>query len=210
MTALQILDRSTGEIIGAVDASSVLAAAGIVDVRLADMDELAGFIDDVRELKAIAVEASNLASDETIRRLDRNGKWTWRDDRFEVKAASPEAGTTVYDTSMLREALTILVSTDVISAEGAIAALEPIKPTAPVPYGVLRELHEHLVDEFEVSESLLAEVEALLLAEPNVTYKQHPAGIKALLKIPAAKGPIEACRELVDAPRRTAKVRRIA
>lgn len=217
MTSLQILDRTTGEIIEADAADAMLAAAGIIDLSVAGLEEIAAFMDDVRALKSIATEAGNLASDEAIRRMDRLAKWTWRGSLHEVKAASPEAGTTVYDTPALRDALATLVSDGVISAEGAVAALEPIYPTAPVPYELLRRTIMLLEDLFardeiapHVWDNVITDLGALLLAEPDVTYKQHAAGIKALLKIPAAKGPVEACRELVDSPRRIAKVRRIA
>lgn len=217
MSDLHILDRTTGEIIVPHDCNAVLAGAGIIDVRLAEMNQLAGFIESVRLFKSIATEAAGEAGDELIRRMDRDGKWTWRDDHYEAKAPSPEAGTTVYDTAMLHEALTTLVAVDVISVDGARAALEPIYPTASVPYDLLRWIMGLLNDlagsdkiDARLWDDVVSEVERLLLAEPDVTYKQHAAGIKALLKIPAAREPIEACRELVDRPRRTAKVKWIA
>lgn len=209
---LHILDRTTGEIIVPHDCNAVLAGAGIVDLRLAEMNQLAGFIESVRVFKSIATEAAGEAGDELIRRMDRDGKWTWRDDCYEAKSASPEAGTTVYDTTRLHEALVTLLAADVVSVDGARAALEPIYPTAPVPYELLWRVRAGLEGELadDVYDRTLREVEALMLGEPEVTYKQHANGIKALLKIPAAREPIEACRELVDRPRRTAKVKWIA
>lgn len=50
---------------------------------------------------------------------------------------------------------------------------------------------------------------AVELVTPEPYRKQKAAGIKALLKVPAARDAVEACRVEVEPPRRTAKVKRV-
>lgn len=217
MSTLALVDMGTGELVDAVDARALLAAAGIANVGDAHSAQLAAFIDEAEKLRCVASEAKGIAGDELISRMDRDGKWTLRTDGFEVKSASPEAGAVAYDTARLHEALSTLVTVDVISPAGARAALEPVKPMATVSYDLLRRI-AGLLDDFATNDkvdavwwdAVLGEVEDVLLTEPAVTYRQHAAGIKALLKIGHAREAIEACRIAVQPPRRTAKVRRTA
>ncbi len=165
--ALALIDRATGEVVHA-DASSLLASAGIDDVRDAATNALAAFMHNVTTLRGIANEAQGMASDELVARLDRNGKWTLREGGYEIKSSSPEAGTVAYDTDLLREALAELVGEGVVSAQGANAALQRVDPPAPVSYALLHTIRLGLQGSLDFPEfdALMSEIETLVGDEP--------------------------------------------
>lgn len=204
---LQVFNTDTGEVIRAVAASDLLAAAGLGYLPDAGSDELAEFTDSARQLKSVATEAQGIVSDELIRRMDMDGRWTIREGRYEIKGASPDAGTLAYDVEKLRAALADLVTDKVITAKAAHAAVEITRPTAPVPYPLLRRVH-YILTVGNRTAAIADEVEQLLLAEPEPTYTVRLVGVKALLKIPAAREAITACQITVDPPRRVARVKR--
>ncbi len=211
MTTLQLIDGA-GEVLALVDSSRLLAAAGIHDVSESDVVELAAFTENAAELRRIADEAQGIVGDELVRRLDMNGRWTLRDGEFEIRAASPEAGTTAYDHEPLVAAVTALVADGVISQTAADAALAPVKPPAEVPWPLLYRAVEALCGELGMAEdaALADELERLLDHEPATTYRQQHAGIKALLKIPGAREAVAACQVTAVPPRRKATVKRKA
>lgn len=199
-----IVDIVTGEVI---DARTVLAAAGIHDLSEASVGELAAFIYNSTHVYSIVSEAKGEASDEIVGRLDTEASWTRRVGEWEIKAPSPAAGSVSYDVDLLREALEVLVHARVISREAAWNALEPIRPTIEVSYRLLRDIIRAL-DGHETADCVFSDIEQLLLGEPEPTYKLRLAGVKALLKIPAARERIEHCQVAVTPPRRVAKVTR--
>lgn len=127
MRALSLV-TDAGEVVDAVDAGTLLMAAGIGDVDIATNDDLARFVDRATDLRHIATEAQSIASDELVRRMDHDGRWTLRTPTHEVKAPSPEAGTVAYDLKKLIDALDALVGQDAISKEAAHAAVELVCP----------------------------------------------------------------------------------
>lgn len=199
-----IVDIVTGEVL---DARAVLASAGIESLNEADTSELAAFVYSVSQFFSIASEAKGQASDELVARLDAEASWTHRIDDWEIKAPSPAAGSLTYDVDLLREALEELVTLRVISREAAWNALEPVRPTIEVSYRLLRDVIRAL-DGYELADDIFNEIAQLLLGEPEPTYKLRLAGVKALLKIPAARTVIEPCQIDVTPPRRVAKVTR--
>lgn len=210
MTSLALINRSTGQLVEAVDATRLLAAAGITDPRGAETRDLAAFSDDAAVLKRIAAEAQAVAGEEMIRRMDQRASWTLHEEGYTIKAPSPEAGTTAYDVDMLHDALMELQRDGVIDAEGAAGALEESMTTAPVPYDLLRDTLEVLDGDVNppVVERVAAALIDLLDAEPEPTYRPRLSGIKALMKVPAARERIEACIVKTDPPRRVARVKR--
>jgi hypothetical protein len=221
MTTLPQLVDPAGEVIQAITADDVVRAAGL-ELHVADKIDLATFMDGCAHLEAIAKEAREDAGQEMIRRLDRDGAWTYREGGLEVKAPSPAAGTTRYDTDALREALEQLVAEDVISGDAARNALEPIWPTAQIDQPTLKVLALTLggIDndgrpldpdtDQAMRRMALETVEAAIEQLAEVTYKQKPAGIKALLKIPAAAAAVDACKVEVAPPARKATIRRVS
>lgn len=209
MTELQLLDPQTGEILRPVSAVDLLAAAGIGPDS--SVGERAAFIDHARELKGIASEAQGIVSDALIAEMDRNGRWTLREDGYEIKGSSPDAGTLAFDVPSLRLALAELVTEGIITAAAANAGLEVSVPTAAVPYNVLRSAIAALDGQLtpDGSDDLRGVLEALVLAEPDPQYTPRLGAIKALLKIPAARRVIELCTTDTPPPRRTARVKRV-
>lgn len=209
MSGLMVINRESGEAIAAVDANALLAAAGIDDLQAAETVELAQFADNTRQLQSVAAEARGVVSDELVRRLDRAGSWTWREGGWEVKSASPEAGTTRYHTGLLRDALAQLVADGVISPEGARSAVDIDVATVAVPYELLRRVRGLLDSMLGGGANTMAEIDELLADEPAPSYYQRPAGIRNLSRIPAARVAIEACRLPATPPPRAARVRRV-
>lgn len=208
MTALTLIHD--GELLPAIDARSLLAAAGIQSLRDAETVQLADFTDKADELRRIADEAKGAVSDEILRRLDMGGKWTLHEGPFKLSAPSPSAGSVGYDVDKLRAALADLATAEVISAEGANGAVETIAATASVPYALLRRVLDSLDGELDLPDeaTLRADVEDVVAAEPEPTYKLRLGGVDRLRKIPAAREAIEECRVDLPAPRRRAKVTR--
>jgi hypothetical protein len=103
---LQVLDRRTGE---------------LLDVREAETEQLAAFDVNAQELRAEIADAQAIVSDELVRRLDRDLLWTQRfgdpksGAQFEVKTASPAAGTDVYNPVILWAELVKLIARNTIS-----------------------------------------------------------------------------------------------
>lgn len=206
MNTLALIDTGTGEVV-APDARGFLQAAGITDLAAAEVEQLAQFIDNTDHLRRIAAEAKSEAGDELIARMDRNGRWTLRTPRFAIKSSSPQAGTIGYDVDRLHDALIALAAAGVISREGSWAALEPVHPTVAVSYNFLRAILPAL-DGSDATDDVYEEVRRLLLDEPEMTYRVKPAGVNALLKVPAARQAIEACQITTAPPRRVARVKR--
>jgi hypothetical protein len=211
-TSLTLLDPA-GELVQAVDAHSVLYAAGVPDVRYAMACDLAPVMEKLTELKAIVSEAHGLASDRLVALCDQDGCWTRHEGEYTIRTSSPTAGTTGYDVDRLRAVLADLVADDVISAAGANNAVETLHPTASVPYSVLRGLLaviDGTADEPAVIEAH-HHISDLLLDEPEPTYKLKAAGVNALLKLGGeAAEAIAACQVAVEPGRRRAKVTRAA
>ena len=210
MTGLTLFHPDGGEVIEAVDAATLLYAAGVADVRQAGTDELAEVTEKLGDLKALANEADGVVSDELVRRLDMGGKWTLHEGDYTIKSSSPTAGTVSYDVDELGGVLANLVADEVISEAGANGALECIEATASVPYALLRTISLALdgqADQFD-HEMAAQWVENLLNAEPEPSYKVKLAGVNALLKVPAAREAVEACQVVSEPGRRRAKVTR--
>jgi hypothetical protein len=204
MTTISLFDPTSGEVVRAVDARALLTAAGLGDLADAHTIALAEFSLHCAELRSIASEAAAVVGDELISRLDARAKWTLRQDGFEIKTQSPEAGTLAYHTGLLRHALLTLVEDDIISPEGSNAALERVEENVSVPYWMLHDFAKAMNPG-----PTAAMLNELLLAEPEPRYRQHAAGIKALLKVPAARDLIQAAQVPILPPRRVAKVRRV-
>ncbi len=210
MTDLQIMEPS-GEL-KAIDAGSLLAAAGILAVDEAATVDLAEFDANVAHLKRIADEARATVGDELVRRLDRRGSWTVREHGYEIKSSSPEAGTTGFDSGLLHDALARLVDDGVIEREAASRALEVVEPSVLVPCSLLRDLRDALDGEHDMDheDRLRLTLGELLRDEPEPRLVQHRAGINALLKVPAARVAVQACEISLTPPRRKATVKPIA
>lgn len=206
MSSLALVDTGTGELVDTVDARSLLAAAGIAAVQLASNEQLATFMADADELRRVASEAKGQVGNELIARMDRNGKWTLRAGGFEVKGAAPEAGTIAYDIDRLCRALADLVASGAISYEGQAAAIEVVHPTVAVSYPFLRDVLCAL--DGSQDQVVYEEIRRLLLGESEPTRRIKAAGVKALLKVPAARAAIESCQITAEPPRRTARIRR--
>ena len=188
-----------GEVVEAVDAISLLYAAGVPNVRDADTETLAATDEKLTELKRIADEAALLVSDENVRRLDLAASWTYHVGPYTIKSSSPAAGSVAYDLDDLRVALADLVTRGLISADGANGAVETIQPTAAVPYALLRALRAGLDCELDPPnyDRLVRLLDDLL------------AGVTRLLKLGGEVAEaITACQVAVQPARRKAKVTR--
>jgi hypothetical protein len=180
-TKLALLDRSTGELAPAVTADALLRAAGIADVRDADDEALTVFLDRLKTLGSIATEARTIAGAELTSRMDRRGAWTLRAaGGLKAAAASPTAGTEVWDDKALKAAVDDLVDEGLIEREAADAA---IKYETPEP--VLKRKASGVLALVRLGGAVAAAVEACRTQGdpkapeqrlPNVTRPATPRG----------------------------------
>lgn len=189
--ALAVLDRTTGE---------------VLEVNAAETDQLVGFVVNLDELRAGLAEAEQIVLDEMLERLDRSGNWTHRvatanGRHYEIKAPSPEAGTTGYDPLVLERELDDLVDAREIDRRAAEAALErTVTITYRLPWGTSYE-------------DLLADLRTLPIPgeASALERKPRPAGINALVKIGGkAKRAAARARVRTPAPKRKPKVKEVA
>jgi hypothetical protein len=208
---LQVLDPGAGELVQIIDATRLLSAAGIPDLKAATDDDLARFHLHTDEVRKVIGEAQGMTSDEIVDRLDLSPPWTRHGRGYTITASSPEAGTKVYDTDKLLAAVTDGVKRGVISQEAADAAVEPVRPDATVPYDLLRRARAGLANELTAAAEalVLTALDQVLAGEPKPRYVQRPQGIKRLLKLPAMKAAVIACRVDVKPPKRKAKVTQV-
>jgi hypothetical protein len=193
---LVVLDPGTGE---------------LLTVRAADTEALAAWRVHADEARDSLAESEAIVSDELVRRLDREGKWTLRVGdptvrQYEITAPSPTAGTDVYDERLLADALQRLVADDVISGEAASRAM---------PRRLLLELEVPWDADPDTLASLIpsnmrvqiASTDMAVLAARSV-IRVMASGIAALRKVPGTAQVLDTCKPAVapSAPKRRAKV----
>jgi hypothetical protein len=211
MTALTV-KTPQGELAEVVDAPRLLAAFGVEDLDAASTVELATADDALGLLLDIGKEARGMVSDHLVDHLDSALDWSLAVDGFEVKAPSPIAGTSVYDDAMLDALLCRLIAEGRITQRAADKVRVPNVPAASVPFGLLRDLASALDGHRDQAThyALAHELELILRDEPAPTFRTDLRGVAALAKLPGLAEEVEACKVAVPAPRRTAKVRRVA
>lgn len=208
MPALQIIDPN-GEVVQAVDAQAMLAAAGIFDLADADTLELAMFDERVVEWISIAKEARGLGGDELVRRLDLDSCWTCHEGDYTITSPSPQAGTVGWHAGVLHLVLSAAVEAGAVSRSAMDAAVKDITPRPEVSYDFLRDLRELLQGcaDQPTFERLTDEVAGHLASEPEPLYAVQTAGVNRLLKRGGeVADAIAWARMQLLAPRRTAKV----
>jgi hypothetical protein len=134
MSDLPLMIDPGGEIVRLITADHLLHAAGIEDVRNAELGDLANFALDADHLAGLAREAKTAVSDELVRRMDRQGRWTLHEAGLTVKSSSPTAGTERYDDEALAAALARLVQEDDIDQDAVTNAIDWVQPPLPAPY----------------------------------------------------------------------------
>lgn len=162
--ALEVIDRSTGE---------------VIDVRAAATEDLARFMVNFAAFQADLADGAAIVEEEIRRRLDRGGKWTIREGdpaagvQYEITAPSPTAGTEGYDPAILEQVLQDLVEDDVISPDAAEAALRrTVAVTFHIPWA---DEPEDLVRQ--------AEKDDRVKNTPTILCAPVKAGIAALEKL---------------------------
>lgn len=171
----------------------------VVDLSSATDAEVVDYIEAVENAADQLKAFKSLASTELVERLDRSGEWTRRVDvrgtTYEIKSTSPTAGTESYDDEQVIAAVAQLVADGVIDESAAGKTVRHI-----------------VAVEFTTGDAKAAD-EIEQEAKRDVRYptversrKVAKTGINALLKIPAAKDSIEACKT-VSAPKSAAERR---
>ena len=181
-----------------------------IAVRDATTETLAGYMHEAAERHRMIGEAERIVSDELLERLDRDLQWTQtvgsgaEGHQFELRAASPSAGTTEYLSEALAHELDGLVRAGIISEAGAEKACRrrleltlevPWKADLPAMIAQLKRAVLIQVAGFDVR---------VVSAEPQV--KAVAAGINALRKIAGANQALDRAQITKPTPARRVKV----
>jgi hypothetical protein len=192
---LVIIERATGEIVGVKDASTL---------------SLAAFVTDMQTVREQHHEAEEIVSEELVARMDRALNWTLREgdlrdgEAWEIKAPSPEAGTTVYPAVVLEPELSALIETGVISEEGAETALKrTLMIEVAVPWGTDPD-EIALVLQGALGVDIAGHKVDVLSATSN--RRVIAAGVNRLSKIPGTKEALDRAVVTREPPVRRAKV----
>lgn len=106
-----------------------------LELRDAAIDDLARFLDDIKDYRSRLQEAQSLVSREVLRRQDQAASWTTRAGGFVLKGASP-APSEEFDALALRSELLGLVDEGALSIEAVDAAVETIITYKPQKSGI--------------------------------------------------------------------------
>lgn len=100
----------------------------IIDVRNAASHQLADVVAEIAEARDRLGEIERVVEAELLRRLDKAGAWTYRvtsgDVLHEIKAPSPQAGSTAVRVDVLRDELVALIKADKIERDLGRRALK--------------------------------------------------------------------------------------
>ncbi len=211
MTGLSLIERATGEVVQVVDAAALLRAAGITDPTTTEPEQLAAFDENAKTLKGITDEARGIVSDELVRRRDLEVGGTLTVGGYKIVVPSRTAGSTRYDTSLVVDALGLLVADGLISENAKAEACPDVTPSAAVPWSLLEEIDLALrgVLDMTQEEGLGLEIDALLARRPAPTYKPVASKLDALCKHGGEVAEaLNACVVDVEPPRRKATITR--
>lgn len=119
---------SGGELVPAQAAPIANPMTGEALELTASEEDLAAAIDAAKEMEGRLREFKSAISDELLRRMDHEAKWTIRPGRYKVEGSAPPAPD--YDAEKLLPVLTRLVREKLITPGAAHDALE--RPKAPL------------------------------------------------------------------------------
>lgn len=200
-----------GEALEALDAQRLLRAAGLDDLAVAAVADLAGFDEQARTLEAICREARGLTSDRLVERLDADASWTRREGDLTISCPSPTAGTEAYDADTLRAVLDGALEAGVVSVSARDAAVRDVTPPPRISWQTLSELCDALNGDLDRPDhdDVTTLAHSILRSRPTPTYSVQHAGVQRLLKRGGALAEaVQRCRVAVTPPRRVARVKR--
>lgn len=193
--------------------SSALIVPGLglaIDLARAEPLLLAEAVDEIAALKGEMSDAETVLREELVRRLDRSGQWTRRyrhgDVEYEVKAPSPDAGTTSYNAALLEEKLRQHVAAEEIDADAADGALErTVTVTFRVP--ITADSLDAVADAVKGATQVTLGGVEVEVADVSSQRKVKAAGMNALAKIPATKATVDEATVTLPSPQRKATVK---
>jgi hypothetical protein len=193
-TSRDVVDWKTGEVVNLDDATT---------------EQLAELVTNLQDVRRALAETEQAVSAELVDRLDRDACWTLRvgdpkDGRqWEIKAASPTAGSSVYPPDMLETELRALVARGTITADAAAKALRrQVTLTLDIPLDLpLKETAEGL-GQITIS---LGENE-LPIAKSDHSASAVAAGINALRKVSGTTAGLDRAKRVETGGARRARV----
>jgi hypothetical protein len=193
-TSRDLVDWSNGEVVNLDDAST---------------ERLAELVTNLQEVRQALGETEQAVSAELVARCDAEASWTLRvgdpkDGRqWEIKTASPTAGTAVYPPDMLETELRALVARGTITADAAAKALRrQVTLTLDIPLDLpLKETAEGLGQI-----TIFHGEDALPIAKSDSSMAAVAAGINALRKVPGTVAGLERAKRVEPVGARRAKV----
>lgn len=180
----------------------------VLDLAEAQPEALADAVVQSEQLRGELADLESVISAELVRRLDRSASWTMRVGdpagarQFEIKAPSPDAGTTGYDAELLLQELRALVERGTIDASAAGRALErTVTITLRLPIGA---------DPRKVEETAwrLVDMGGEIVDPTKVDRAHKPVAgqIAKLRKVPGTGSALDRAMVKFDPPSRKAKV----
>jgi hypothetical protein len=192
---LTVLDRTTGE---------------LLDLRTASVGRLARYMVDLAENWRELAALEGAVSDALVERCDQAASWTVRVDdpqtgeQFEVKTASPTAGTEMYIPDALEDELLELIGEGILNVAAASGALKRVlRAEFTVPWDA-----DPLLLATTLKDAKSIHIAGVEVRVTRATCERTPvmAGIAKLRKVPGASEALDRAMQRVDPPRRRAKV----
>ena len=193
-TSRELVDWKNGEIVNLDDAST---------------ERLAELVTNLQEVWQALGETEQAVSAELVARCDKSATWTLRvgdpkDGRqWEIKTASPKAGTTVYPPDMLEAELRALVARGTITVDAAAKALRrQVTLTLDIPLRLPLKATAEGLGQITISVG----EDALPIAKSDYSMAAVAAGIAALRKVPGATAGLDRAKRVETDGARRAKV----
>jgi hypothetical protein len=178
--------------------------AELVDLHAADTEVLACMIHELADSRAEITAFEGIVEQELLARMDRSAQWTHRVGDFELKAASPTAGTEEYRIDQLETELSQLVADGTVtSAAASVACRRLLTLALEVPWDASpNELAE------QVKQAVAIEVDGhkVRVVSAAGSARAAAAGIKALRKVPGVSDVLDRVKVEREAPRRRVRV----
>jgi hypothetical protein len=176
----------------------------LLDLAGTDTELLAVVVHEIAERRRETTAFEEMVEGELLARMDRDASWTQRIGGFELKAASPTAGTESYRADELEVLLGDLVDNGKISAEAASAACKrQLTLVLKVPWSASPQA---LADQVTHAVAITVGGHKVEVVSATGSVRPAAAGVKALRKVPGVSDALDNVMVVQGPARRRVKV----